>query len=200
MTTPTPAPIPNLTSTQTIGPFFWDCILRTDAVRNVLAGPEAHGQRLRVEGYVLDGDGAPVSDALVEVWQANSFGRYQHPADTRALPLDPAFSGFGRSGTDENGRYWFETIKPGSVPFDGGRMQAPHIVFTVFSRGLLNHLFTRLYFADDPATETDPILQLVPAARRPTLLARRETASGSIPMYHFDIVLQGASETVFFNL
>lgn len=188
-----------LTSTQTVGPFFWNALLREDAARNVLTTAETRGERIRIEGRVLDGDGAPVSDALVEIWQANSFGRYQHPADTRPLPLDPAFTGFGRSGTDDGGRYWFETIKPGQVPFDGEQAQAPHIVYTVCSRGLLNHLLTRLYFADDPANEADPILRLVPAERRTTLLARRETDGGTV-VYRFDIVLQGAGETVFFNV
>jgi protocatechuate 3,4-dioxygenase, alpha subunit len=190
---------PHTTPTQTVGPFFWNSLLREDAVRNVLAGPEAHGERIRVTGRVLDGDSAPVPDAMVEIWQANSFGRYQHPADSRLLPLDPAFMGFGRSGTDEEGRYRFETVKPGAVPFRDERMQAPHIVFTIFSRGLLNHLFTRLYFADDPGNVNDPVLLLVPSERRTTLLAPREVA-GEIVTYRFDIVLQGADETVFFNM
>ena len=202
MTTPglpgLPGP-PGLTSTQTIGPFFWNALLREDAVRHVLATPDTQGEHIRIEGRVLDGDGAPVNDAMVEIWQANSFGRYHHLADSRPLPLDPSFVGFGRSDTDENGRYWFETIKPGPVPFDSEQVQAPHIVFTVFSRGLLNHLFTRLYFAGDSANDTDPILRLIPAERQATLLAHREPGREEI-VYHFDIVLQGAGETVFLNL
>ena len=101
-----------------------------------------------------------------------SYGRYNHPADTRDLPLDPAFTGFGRAGTDDDGAFWFETIKPGPVPFDAGQMQAPHICVAVFARGLLNHLLTRLYFADDPANAADPVLRRVPAERRGTLLAQ----------------------------
>jgi protocatechuate 3,4-dioxygenase alpha subunit len=154
-------------------------------------------RRLR-EGNVLDGDGAPVPDALVEIWQANSFGRYQHPSDARALPLDPDFTGFGRSGTDADGRFWFETIKPGAAPYDTQRMQAPHICVTVLARGLLNYLTTRLYFADEPTNATDPLLLLVPAERRGTLLARRDVVGGRL-LYHFDIILQGEGETAFFD-
>lgn len=196
MTAPTTL---GLTSSQTIGPFFWNALLREDAIRRVLITPETRGEHIRIEGRVLDGDRAPVNDAMVEIWQANSHGRYHHPADSRPLPLDPTFTGFGRSDTDEEGRYWFETIKPGPIPFDTEHLQAPHIVVTVCSRGLLNHLFTRLYFADDPANEHDPILQLVAADRRATLLARCEPKADEI-VYHFDIVLQGAGETVFLNL
>lgn len=190
---------PSLTPTQTVGPFFLNCLLREDACRNVLVQPETAGERIRIEGRVCDGEGIPVTDAMIEIWQANSYGRYRHPADRRAAPLDPAFTGFGRSGTDELGRYWFETVKPGCVPFDDERMQAPHICVTVFARGLLNHLPTRLYFADEPANGEDPVLQRVPAERRATLLARRESI-GETVIYRFDIVLQGAAETVFFNL
>jgi protocatechuate 3,4-dioxygenase alpha subunit len=186
-------------SSQTVGPFFHDCLLRHDAQRNVLAGLGAEGQRVRIEGLVYDGDGLGVPDAVIEIWQANHYGRYNHPADTRDLPLDPDFSGFGRAGTDSGGRYWFETIKPGRVPFDGQRRQAPHICAAVFARGLLNHVYTRLYFADEPANAEDPILALVPAERHATLLARASLAGG-VSLYRFDIVLQGAGETVFFNM
>src|SRR5215831_2455251 len=99
------------TSTQTVGPFFHDCLLRPDAQRNVLVAHDTEGQRIRLTGRVLDGDGLGVPDAMIEIWQANHHGRYHHPADARALPLDSAFSGFGRSGTDVEGCYWFETIK-----------------------------------------------------------------------------------------
>ncbi len=212
-TTPpaTTAPItPGIAPSQTVGPFFLNCLLREDARRNVLVQPATAGQRIRIEGRVLDGDGEPVLDALIEIWQADAAGRYHHPADTSAgtraaTPPDPAFIGFGRSGMDENGAYWFDTIRPGAVPFDAapadqsGRMQAPHICVMVFARGLLNSLATRLYFADDPANDADPVLALVPAARRETLLARRVSSDGSGAVYRFDIILQGAGETVFFN-
>jgi protocatechuate 3,4-dioxygenase, alpha subunit len=188
-----------LTSSQTVGPFFAPALLREDARRNVLTRPDTVGERIRIEGRVLDGDGVPVPDALIEIWQANAQGRYNHTADQGAAQLDSSFLGFGRSGTAEDGSYWFETVKPGLVPFDSERMQAPHICATVFSRGLLNHLVTRLYFEDEPGNALDPVLQCVPNDRRATLLARRE-ARGTVVVYRFDIVLQGADETAFFNL
>ena len=124
-----------LTSSQTVGPFFAPALLREDAPRNVLTGPETAGERIRIAGRVLDGDGVPVPDALVEIWQANAHGRYYHAADQGPAPLDPSFCGFGRSGTAEDGSYWFETVKPGPVPFAGERLQAPHICVTVFAPG-----------------------------------------------------------------
>ena len=191
MTTPGPTP------SQTVGPFFSILFLRQAPIQ-VLVRPETEGQRIRIEGRVLDGDGAPVNDTMIEIWQANHYGRYNHPADRGEAPLDPAFTGFGRAGTDEAGRYWFETVKPGRVPFDAQTWQAPHIVFTVFARGLLNHLATRLYFADEAANDADPVLQRVPAERRATLLAQPESGAEQL-VYHFDIVLQGEAETVFFQ-
>jgi protocatechuate 3,4-dioxygenase alpha subunit len=188
-----------LTASQTVGPFFHDCLLREGACINVLVTPATAGERIRVAGRVLDGDGAAVPDALVEIWQANSHGRYNHPADARDLPLDPEFSGFGRSGTDGEGCYWFETVRPGAVPYEEGQLQAPHIAVAVFARGLLNHLYTRLYFADEPANAADPILLRVPEARRPTLIARRSEVGGAT-VYTLDLVLQGQGETAFFNL
>ena len=188
-----------LTSSQTVGPFFAPALLREDAIRNVLTQPETAGERIRIEGRVLDGDGEPVPDAMVEIWQANAYGRYNHSADQGPAQLDATFLGFGRSGTAENGSYWFETIKPGRVPFYHEQFQAPHICVTVFARGLLNHLVTRLYFEDEQTNAEDPILQCVPDERRSTLLARRETLEGII-VYRFDIVMQGAGETAFFNL
>jgi protocatechuate 3,4-dioxygenase alpha subunit len=187
-----------LTSSQTVGPFFHGCLLRPGAECNVLAGPVTAGERIRLVGRVLDGDGAPVPDAMIEIWQANHHGRYNHPSDRRDLPLDPGFTGYGRSGTGADGAYWFETIKPGPVPYDDRQTQAPHICVAVFGRGLLNHLPTRAYFADEPANAADPILLRVPPERRATLLAAREESGGAV-VYRFDIVLQGAGETVFFN-
>jgi protocatechuate 3,4-dioxygenase alpha subunit len=186
-----------LTASQTIGPFFAPALLRPDAECHVLAGASTLGERVRIDGLVLDGNGEPVPDAMIEIWQANASGRYNHPADTRPLPLDPAFTGYGRSGTDEDGRFWFETVRPGRVPAAGGRLQAPHLVVTVFARGLLNHAVTRLYFEGDPTNADDPVLALVPPGRRDTLLAR---AIGEGGAYRFDIVLQGPGETVFFNV
>ena len=189
-----------LTASQTVGPFFAPALLREDASRHVLTRPETAGERIRIEGRVLDGDGLPVPDALVEIWQANAYGRYNHPSDQGSATLDPTFQGFGRSGTTEEGVYWFETIKPGAVSFDGKRMQAPHICVTVFARGLLNHAATRLYFEDEAANAEDPVLRYVPEDRRATLLARRIATGGPAVVYRFDIVLQGAGETAFFNV
>ena len=191
---------PGITSSQTVGPFFSDGLLREDMRYNRLAGPETDGEHIRIEGHVFDGDGAPVPDALVEIWQADSRGRYRH-LDAVSMPEPPQFIGFGRSGTDESGLFWFETVKPGPVPLDLDHpeiMQAPHISVIIFARGLLNHLVTRLYFANEPANLTDPILQRVPAERRATLLARPQSGAGEL--YHHDIILQGAGETAFFNL
>jgi protocatechuate 3,4-dioxygenase, alpha subunit len=188
-----------LTASQTVGPFFHDCLLRDGADCPILVVPATEGRRIRIEGRIIDGDGAGVPDAMVEIWQANAHGRYRHPTDTRDLPLDPSFSGYGRAGTDAEGWYWFETIKPGPVPFDEQRMQAPHISVAVFGRGLLNHLYTRLYFAGEPANDDDPILLRVPAERRATLLAQPATVGHTL-VYRLDIVLQGVGETVFFNL
>ncbi len=186
-----------LTSSQTVGPFFSDALLRKDAIRNVLTQPETIGERIRIEGRVLDGDGLPIPDAMVEIWQANAHGHFNHPTDKGTA--DASFLGFGRSGTNEDGSYWFETIKPGAVPFDKERLQAPHIGVTIFARGLLNHLVTRLYFEDEPTNSLDPILLYVPTERRTTLLAKREV-HGTAVVYHFDILLQGANETAFFNV
>lgn len=188
-----------LTSSSTVGPFFAPCLLRPDALRQVLAQPETAGEPIRIEGRVTDGDGAAVTDAMIEIWQANGAGRYNHPADQGNTPLDVSFAGFGRTGTDKYGVYWFETIKPGLVPFEGEKQQAPHINVTIFSRGLLNHLATRLYFEDEAANKADPVLQRVPTERRSTLVARREINQGKT-VYRFDIVMQGEGETAFFNL
>jgi protocatechuate 3,4-dioxygenase, alpha subunit len=187
-----------LTPSQTVGPFFHPGMLRDGIPAHVIARADTPGEHIRVEGRVLDGEGAPVPDALVEVWQANSQGRYHHPSDRRPIMLDAGFIGFGRVGTDVNGRYAFETIKPGRVPFNDDTLQAPHICLTILARGLLHHLLTRLYFADDLANADDPILGLVPAERRDTLLARRDE-DAEVVTYRFDIILQGEGETVFFN-
>jgi protocatechuate 3,4-dioxygenase alpha subunit len=190
-----------LTASQTVGPFFHDSLMRGDARCEVLVAPDVAGPRIRVEGRVIDGDGAPVIDAILEVWQANQHGRYNHPLDRRDQPLDPAFTGYGRIATAADGAFCFTTVKPGAVPFDDERDQAPHIAVAVLGRGLLNHLYTRIYFDDEPATADDPVLARVPAERRATLIAARGSAddAGDV-VYRFDVVLQGAGETVFFDL
>lgn len=186
-----------LTPSQTVGPFFHGGLL--SAPLNVLATPQTPGERIRIEGRILDGDRAPVPDAMVEVWQADAAGRYRHPLDAGAAAAADGFTGFGRCGTDEAGAFWFETIRPGRVPAPGAGLQAPHLNVAVFARGLLDHLVTRLYFEDEAANATDPVLALVPPGRRGTLLARRVAADGRT-VYRFDIILQGEGETVFFEL
>ncbi len=197
--------MPKQSPSQTIGPFFSYCLTpeaygREGIASNQLALPAAQGQRIIVEGIISDGEGAPVSDALVELWQANAAGRYNHPADDRGdVALDPAFNGFGRGETDEHGLFHFETIKPGRVPGHGNTLQAPHIGVIVFARGMSNHVFTRLYFADEAAANAeDPLLSSIEAKRRKTLVAEAGEQAG-IPIYRFNIRLQGDAETVFFD-
>ena len=156
----------------------------------------ARGEPIEIVGRVLDGDGEPVPDAMVEIWQANPDGRYAASADVReAPPLDPGFTGFGRSSTGVDGGFRFRTLKPGRVPGPGNTLQAPHIAVGLFGRGLLKRLVTRIYFEDEAANAEDPILALVPEGRRHTLIARREG-----PAWRFDLRLQGAGETVFFEI
>jgi protocatechuate 3,4-dioxygenase alpha subunit len=186
------------TPSQTVGPYLHIGLIREP--QNVVAGDDTEGERIRVEGRVLDGEDQPINDAMIEIWQANSHGRYNHPEDEQDKPLDPAFKGFGRSATDGDGAFWFETIKPGSVPGPGNAPQAPHLNVTVFARGMLLHAMTRLYFADEAANEIDPVLNSIEdTARRGTLIAERSEAGGGPPVYRFDIHLQGADETVFFD-
>jgi protocatechuate 3,4-dioxygenase alpha subunit len=144
---------------------------------------------------VLDGDGRPVTDALVEIWQADAQGRYAHPEDTSAVPLTPGFRGFGRVPTDAEGRFRFFTIKPGPVADPQGGLQAPHLLVSVFMRGLLKRLVTRVYFPDEPRNVDDRVLRLVPVERRGTLVARPMAGDE----LGWDIILQGAGETVFFD-
>jgi protocatechuate 3,4-dioxygenase alpha subunit len=188
------------TASQTVGPFFHDCLMRTDAACDVLASDSTEGTHIRIAGRVLDGDGAGVPDAVLEIWQANHHGRYNHPADKRDLPLDPSFTGYGRIATQSDGKFCFTTIKPGAIPFDRRRHQAPHISVAVLGRGLLNHLYTRIYFDDESLTQVDPVLQRVAPERRQTIIARRSGESGRDVVYQMNIVLQGAGETVFFEI
>lgn len=188
-----------ITPSQTVGPFFHYCLTPRDygfaeIFATDIADPAA-GTPIRVEGTILDGDGAPVADAFVEIWQADGQGRYTHPADPRAR--NSGFGGFARVMADKDGRFAFATVKPGPVPGPDGRTQAPHINVGLFGRGLLNRLHTRIYFADEAAANAaDPVLALVPADARATLVAA--TASGGT--YRFDIRLQGAGETAFFEV
>lgn len=169
---------------------------------NVLANANTKGEHITVEGRVLDGTGTPVRDALIEIWQANAEGRYNHPADTQKKALDADFRGWGRTGAHfETGLYTFETVKPGRVPGRNGRVMAPHINVWIVSRGINIGLNTRLYFADEAeANAQDPVLNLIEQQeRRKTLIAQRSMRGGT-PVYVFDIVLQGDNETVFFDV
>ena len=170
---------------------------------NVLTAPETIGERIRIEGRVLDGDRKHIEDALLELWQADSAGRYHHPADDRGdVPKDPAFNGFGRCTTDfQTGAYSFLTIRPGPVPHPDGGMQAPHISLTIQARGMLNPTFTRIYFDDEAANASDAVLLSVPNLRRATLIAQRlDSNDSSVPTFRFDIRYQGDDETVFFDV
>src|SRR5580658_666144 len=188
------------TPSQTVGPYFayglspeqygYQQFLTSIAGSQMVEG-DTEGQRIRVEGQVFDGAGNPISDALIEIWQADSLGRYSHPSDPRGS--NSTFKGFGRcgTGTDPRNRFWFDTIKPGAVsPGD-----APHLNVIVSMRGMLLHAFTRIYFSDEPANATDKVLNAVPAERRDTLIAIRHDGG----VYRFDIHMQGDTETVFFD-
>ena len=183
------------TPSQTVGPFFsiglgW--LERID-----LAGETVTGERVTIHGRVLDGDGVPVPDAVLEIWQANRYGRYAHHEDTQKKPVEKGFAGFGRVATNGEGLFQFSTIKPGPVPGPNGTEQAPHLVISVFMRGLLKRLVTRMYFPNDARHANDPILTLVDAARKGTLIATADDASCSL---EWNVVLQGPRETVFFDL
>lgn len=186
------------TPSQTVGPFFHFCLTTEKNRVHRIAGPQAKGERLWLNCRVLDGNAAPVNDSMIEIWQADAEGRYSCPDDPQFKAADPACSGFGRMGTGEDGACEFETIKPGRVAGPGNTQQAPHLNVAVFARGMLKQLYTRIYFAGDPANAEDPILALVPPARRETLLANPDPARPG--HWRFDIHLQGDQETVFFDV
>jgi protocatechuate 3,4-dioxygenase, alpha subunit len=191
-------PIP--TPSQTVGPFFHLGMARPEW--SDLTTDHPAGEKIAIEGRVLDGDGAPVPDAIIELWQANAAGRYNHPDDRQTdKPLDPHFRGFGRVATDADGRFRVVTVKPGPVPGRGNALQAPHINIALFARGLLIHLYTRIYFADEPGNAGDPLLASIEdEATRRTLLAGRVAEGGGPPLYRFDFVLQGENETAFLDI
>ena len=196
------------TPSMTVGPWFSYGLTpegygRKGLATETIARADTHGQPVNLSGRVLDGAGKPMPDAMLEIWQANAHGRYAHEADGRAaVPLEAGFTGFGRVSTDAQGRYAFQTIKPGRIPAPrsgrgGNIMQAPHLNLTVFARGLLSHLYTRIYFSDEAvANGEDPILALIEPSRRGTLVAQR---SGTSDAYTLDIHMQGDDETVFFE-
>jgi len=212
MPEPTTPALPYLheTASQTAGPFVHIGLVPeaaglapyTRPFTNVLADERTAGERIRIEGRVLDGTGSPLRDAVVELWQANTAGRYRHPADDASGSRDAAFRGWGRAAADfETGRWWFETVKPGPVPGPGGRPMAPHASLWIVARGINIGLTTRLYFADETSANTaDPVLALIEQpSRRQTLLATRHDDAGAV-VYRFDVHLQGESETVFFDV
>jgi protocatechuate 3,4-dioxygenase alpha subunit len=200
------------TPSQTAGPFVHICLIPQQAgfdifekpFSNVIAERNTAGERVRIEGRVLDGLGAPCRDVLLEAWQANAAGRYNHPADRQTDKLlDAGFRGWGRTGTEfSSGLYQFETIKPGPViGRHGHKPMAPHVNIWLVARGINIGLSTRMYFDDEiERNEQDPVLRMIePAVRRQTLLARRETRDTGI-VHVFDIRLQGEQETVFFDV
>jgi protocatechuate 3,4-dioxygenase, alpha subunit len=185
------------TPAQTIGPFFHDALMR-DGVDDLDPEGEA-GAPIVVTGTVRDGAGDVVDDAMVEIWQSDGSGRYRHPADGRSADLPGSFIGFGRVATVDGGVYRARTVLPGTVPGRAGSVQAPHLNVHVFARGLLDKLATRIYFDGHAANADDPVLRSVPEQRRLTLLAQPEGEEDGADRYRFDIVLQGADETVFFD-
>jgi protocatechuate 3,4-dioxygenase alpha subunit len=181
------------TGSQTVGPYLHiglDWLVTRD-----IAGKGVAGERVAVQGRLIDGDGNGVNDGLIEIWQANAAGKYAHPEDTQKKPIEKGWRGFGRIPTDATGGFRFTTIKPGRVPAPGGGLQAPHLLVSIFMRGMLKQLATRLYFPDEAAANAeDPVLKLVPAARRTTMLPTRK---GKV--LEWNIVLQGKNETAFLD-
>ena len=196
------------TGSQTVGPFFHLGFVYLE--RESLVGEGVAGERVGIRGKVLDGDGNRVPDAVLEIWQADPGGRYASE-NSRQNPAAPRFLGFGRIETDDNGEFKFTTVKPGRIPSPDGGLQAPHLVITLFSRGLLKPLLTRLYFPDEPGNAEDPVLKLVPPERRSTLIATPSAEAGAkdaledVPqnpppkIFDWTIVMQGQDETVFFD-
>ena len=207
------------TPSQTVGPFFhyglpWkggaDLVGKSDmgarpelfAEEHYVLNPSAptgtpDGEAIEIVGVVYDAAGKPVPDAMIEIWQANAAGRYRSQDDPREdVPIDPHFVGFGRAATSAQGEYRFRTVMPGRVPGPGNSLQAPHVAISIFARGVLKRLATRLYFAGAPGNDVDPILALVPQTRRGTLIARRDDDAS----WRLDLHLGGPCETAFFDL
>jgi protocatechuate 3,4-dioxygenase alpha subunit len=183
------------TPSQTVGPYLhigldW---LTTSS----LVTPETEGQHIVLQGRLLDTDGQPIPDGMIEIWQANAHGKYAHPDDHQAKSLTQNFMGFGRLSTDEQGGFRFSTIKPGPVPHHDDSLQASHIMVQVFARGLIKQLVTRVYFPDDDHSH-DLVLKHVPVERRHTLVAT--TTKDDPNVFHWNIALGGENETVFFTI
>ena len=184
------------TTSQTVGPYFKIGLKWLN--RDNLVGEGVSGERVTIQGRVFDGDGAPVPDAILEIWQANAHGKYDHPEDTQNKPLEAGFKGYGRVPVSAEGVFRFATIKPGPVPGPDGKEQAPHLVVSVFMRGVLRRLVTRIYFPDEARNAADLVLNLVGPARRSTLIAKK--TAGAPGALEWNVVLQGPEETVFFDL
>ena len=184
-----------LTPFSTVGPFFKLLVRDRPEGTDCLVSDATRGERITIAGRLIAGDGAPVEDGLVEIWQADADGHFHHSDDPHRAAADPAFTGFGRAAAGPGGAFLFRTIRPGAVAGPAEQRQAPHILVSVMARGVMSRCWTRLYFEDEPLNATDPILHLVPAERRDTLIARY-AGSG---IYEFNIVLQGTDETVFFE-
>jgi protocatechuate 3,4-dioxygenase, alpha subunit len=182
------------TPSQTVGPFF-HFGLTNNVELGCLVRPDTKGERIQLRLRVLDGNGSPVPDALIEVWQANADGHYVRPEDPARALRPPAFCGFGRLASDVSGACTFETIRPGRVATPDGQVQASHVNVCLFARGLLRQLYTRVYFDGDSDLDRDPIVALVPEERRRTLIARCTDGS----LWSLDVRLQGEGETVFFD-
>jgi protocatechuate 3,4-dioxygenase alpha subunit len=198
------------TASQTAGPYVHIGLIPGMAgfdifeknFTNVLAGPNTKGERITLEGRVLDGTGTPLRDVLLEIWQADAAGRYNHPADRSPGAIDGDFRGWGRAGSDfETGLITFETIKPGFTVDKTGRKCAPHVNVWIVARGINIGLNTRIYFSDEEAANAaDPVMNLIEQpVRRSTLIARRNARAGKV-VYDFTINLQGPDETVFFDV
>jgi protocatechuate 3,4-dioxygenase alpha subunit len=182
------------TPSQTVGPYLRIGFL--PLLIDAIAPAGVPGERITVRGRMSDGDGKPINDGVLEIWQADARGKYAHPEHGEKGVAANAFRGFGRILTAGGGAFRFTTIKPGRVAAPDGKQQAPHLVVTVFMRGMLRHLMTRMYFPDEPFNEADPVLQRVPVDRRATLVA---TAGSERSILEWNIVSQGPAETVFFD-
>jgi protocatechuate 3,4-dioxygenase alpha subunit len=182
------------TPSQTVGPFF---SIGLDRMNCADLAEGSAGERVAIRGRVLDGDGQPVPDAVLEIWQADADGRYHHPEHADPRNNATPFVGFGRIPTDDRGQFSFTTVKPGPVFGPDGKPQAPHLQILVFMRGLLRQLVTRMYFPGEPLNASDMVLQIVPESRRETLIARRTAPTGNT--LEWNVLLQGGDETVFFD-
>ncbi len=184
------------TPSQTVGPYFHIGMIRGS--EHVLVNDRTTGQRIRILGTVWDGKNQPIPDAVIEIWQADAHGFFNHPADPNQAQADPDFRGFGRCGTDAGGCFEFKTVKPGGTAGRDGQPQTPYVNVRIFMRGMLVQAYTRLYFSDESQNNSDVVLNSLPPEQRETLIAQREDA-GDLPSYRFDIHMQGERETVFFE-